>query len=73
MNDLKHLLESVRAVAEGPDDARIAHLRMDRWIDYPRAASALETLEELLSTPPRAHALPSHPRCVGHGQDYADR
>ena len=54
MSDLKHLLESVQAIAQGPDDARIAHLRMDRWIDYPRAAYALGTLEELLRTPPRA-------------------
>ena len=48
MSELKHLLEAVRPVALGPDEARIAHLRIDRWIDYPRAAAALETLEDLL-------------------------
>ena len=54
MSELKHLLEAVRPVALGPDEGRIAHLRIDRWIDYPRAAAALETLEDLLSTPGRA-------------------
>lgn len=53
MNDLRHLLESVRPIAEGTRDERIAHLRTDRWIDYPRAAEALKRLEDLRSTPPR--------------------
>ena len=33
--------------------ARIAQLREDRWIDYPRAIEALDALEILLTTPPR--------------------
>lgn len=53
MGDLRHLLESVRPVAEGSRDERIAHLRTDRWIDYPHAADALKRLEDHLSTPPR--------------------
>jgi len=34
-------------------EQRIAHLRHDRWIDYPLAAEALNRLEALLTTPPR--------------------
>lgn len=53
MSDLCHLLESIRPIAESSREKRIAHLRTDRWIDYPRASYALQRLEELLSTPPR--------------------
>jgi Bacterial TniB protein len=54
MSELSHLLESIRPIVQAPDKERIAFLRVDRWIDYPRAAAALHTLEDLLSTPQRA-------------------
>lgn len=54
MSELSHLLESIRPIAQAPDKGRIAFLQVDLWIDYPRAAAALHTLEELLSPPHRA-------------------
>ena len=53
MSELSHLLESVRPIAMESREQRIAHLRTDRWIDYPRAAQTIQRLEELLATPPR--------------------
>ncbi|MBC7500583.1 MAG: TniB family NTP-binding protein [Herminiimonas sp.] len=53
MSDLKHLLESTRAVAARDDAERITHLRLDRWIDYPRAARVLHLLNEMYETPQR--------------------
>ena len=53
MGDFKHLLESMRSVAVQDNTARIAHLRLDRWIDYPRAAHVLKILNEMLDTPER--------------------
>ncbi len=48
-----HLNDSLRDLMALDGAARIAHLRRDRWIDYPRALEALAELERLLSTPPR--------------------
>jgi len=53
MGDFKHLLESMRSIAAQDNDARITHLRFDRWIDYPRAAHILKILNEMLDTPER--------------------
>lgn len=53
MGDFKHLLESMRPIAAQDSDARITHLRLDRWIDYPRAAHVLKILNEMLDTPQR--------------------
>lgn len=53
MGDFKHLLESMRSVAVQDNNARIAHLRLDRWIDYPRTAHVLKILNEMLDTPER--------------------
>lgn len=49
-----HLDPAVRAYADLPNRERIEHLRVDRWIDYPRARQALEKLEELFLFPKRA-------------------
>lgn len=46
-----HLDHAVQAHATMPDRERIEHMRVDRWIDYPRARQALEKLEELLLFP----------------------
>ena len=53
MSELSHLLESIRPIAQESREQRVAHLRTDRWIDYPRAAQTIQRLEELLATPPR--------------------
>ena len=53
MADLKHLLESMRPIAAYDATERIAHLRLDRWIDYPRAARVLHLLDEMHETPQR--------------------
>ena len=45
--DLGHLHPTARAIARLPVDERLAHVRADRWIGYPRATAALERLEEL--------------------------
>jgi type II secretory pathway predicted ATPase ExeA len=63
MNDLSHLLASVQRIAEGDREARLGFLREDRWIDYPRAASLMSSLEELVLTPPR----PRMPCILLHG------
>jgi Bacterial TniB protein len=54
MSDLSHLLESVQRVVHAEDEHRLAFLREDRWIDYPRSAAILSTLEDMFLTPPRA-------------------
>ena len=43
----------MRPIAAQDSDARIAHLRLDRWIDYPRAAHVLKILSEMFDTPQR--------------------
>ena len=52
--DHPHLDPAVRPFAELGERDRIDFLRVDRWIDYPRAHRALDTLEELLLFPKRA-------------------
>lgn len=49
-----HLDPAVQAHADLPERERIEHIRVDRWIDYPRARQALDKLEELLLFPKRA-------------------
>ncbi|MFC7331350.1 TniB family NTP-binding protein [Marinactinospora rubrisoli] len=49
--ELAHLHPAAREIARLPDDQRLAYVRSDRWIGYPRAAAALERLETLLSWP----------------------
>ena len=44
MQSYAHLHETLREIAALDDEARIAHLRQDRWIDYPRALEALDAL-----------------------------
>ncbi len=51
-----HLDPAVQAHADLPNRERIEHIRVDRWIDYPRARQALDKLEELL-------LFPSAPAC----------
>ena len=54
MTAYPHLDPAVQAHADLPDRERIEHMRVDRWIDYPRARHALDKLEELLLFPKRA-------------------
>ena len=51
--DLSHLHPAVRQAALLPADQRLAVIRGDRWIGYPRAAQALARLEALLAWPTR--------------------
>ena len=51
--DLSHLHPSVRQVALLPTDQRLALIRADRWIGYPKATEAVARLEELLTWPTR--------------------
>ena len=51
MTACSHLDTAVQAHAGMPDRERIEHMRVDRWIDYPRARQALDKLEELLFFP----------------------
>lgn len=48
-----HLLASVQLLADASNEARIRHIRADRWIGYDRAQVALAELEDLLSFPER--------------------
>ena len=48
-----HLHEALHPILAQDTAARLAQLRQDRWIDYPRAVEALEVLGTLLATPPR--------------------
>jgi hypothetical protein len=57
MPDYHHVHETVRPVLTLSREQRIAHLRHDRWIDYPLAAEALNRLEALLTTPPPSHEI----------------
>lgn len=56
--DLSHLLPATRSIALQPDEARIAHIRADRWIGYTRAHQALTRLDGLL-THPRRQRMPN--------------
>lgn len=51
--DLAHLHPSSRPAARLPAAERIAQIRADRWIGYPRAIEAVERLETLLAFPRR--------------------
>ena len=51
--DLAHLHAGARALARLPDAERIARIRADRWIGYPRAVEALARLETLYEWPAR--------------------
>jgi len=51
--DLSHLHPAVRQAALLPADQRLAVIRADRWIGYPRASQALAGLETLLAWPTR--------------------
>ena len=51
--DLSHLHPAVRQAALLPADQRLAVIRADRWIGYPRASQALARLEALLAWPTR--------------------
>jgi hypothetical protein len=50
----EHLTPAARQLLSLTDAERIARIRADRWVDYPRAALALSKLADLLDTPPRA-------------------
>ena len=51
--DLTHLLPAYRPYALLSNEERIAWIRQDRWIGYPRAEQILVRLQDLLSHPPR--------------------
>lgn len=48
-----HLHPAARELAGAPDEVRIRRIRMDRWIGYTRAETALAAFEDLLSFPKR--------------------
>ena len=50
---LSHLLPAVRPVALQAEAERLAVIRSDRWIGYPRARQALAKLDDLLTHPQR--------------------
>ena len=54
MTAYAHLDPAVRAHVDLPERERIEHIRVDRWVNYPRARQALDKLEELLLFPKRA-------------------
>lgn len=49
--DLGHLQAGTQPVARLPDVERVARIRADRWIGYPRALEALDRLETLFEWP----------------------
>lgn len=51
MNDYSHLDENAAAAIALSEEERIAYIRSDRWIGYPRAKEILSRLEELLNYP----------------------
>lgn len=48
-----HLHDSARTYASESDEARIRHIRSERWITYARAEAALLQLDDLLTVPKR--------------------
>ena len=54
MTAYPHLDPAVQAHVDLPDRERIEYIRVDRWVDYPRARQALDKLEELFVFPKRA-------------------
>ena len=54
MNDqFNHLASGCRNEARLGNAERVTAILTDRWINYPRAAFALQQLEHLLEHPPR--------------------
>ena len=49
--DLSHLKAAAQSTAQLPNSERVARIRADRWIGYPRASAALERLDTLLDWP----------------------
>ncbi len=53
MSDMSHLAEGYRERAMWADDERIAWIRMDRWLGFPKAEAVRKTLDGMLRYPPR--------------------
>lgn len=53
MSDLSHLAEDYRERAMCADNERIAWIRMDRWLGFPKAENVRTTLDTMLRYPPR--------------------
>lgn len=53
MTALSHLAEGYREQALWPDKERIAWIRKDRWLGFPKADTVRSMLYELLEHPPR--------------------
>lgn len=53
MSDLSHLAEDYRERAMWADKERIAWIRMDRWLGFPKAETVRKTLDAMLRYPPR--------------------
>ncbi|MBZ6383114.1 TniB family NTP-binding protein [Sphingomonas sanguinis] len=53
MSDLAHLAEDYRERATWADKERIAWIRMDRWLGFPKAENVRKTLYAMLRYPPR--------------------
>ena len=53
MSDLSHLAEDYRERAMWADNERIAWIRMDRWLGFPKAENVRTTLDTMLRYPPR--------------------
>jgi hypothetical protein len=51
--DLNHITPAHQMNARLSDEQRIEWIRTDRWIQYPRAESAISRFEDLMSYPPR--------------------
>jgi hypothetical protein len=53
MSDLAHLAADYRERATWADKERIAWIRMDRWLGFPKAETVRKTLDAMLRYPPR--------------------
>lgn len=53
MSDLSHLAEDYRERAMWANKERIAWIRMDRWLGFPKAETVRKTLDAMLRYPPR--------------------
>ena len=53
MSDLSHLADGYRERARWPDADRIAWIRKDRWLGFPKAEAVRKTLDTMLRYPPR--------------------
>src|SRR6516162_205287 len=51
--EFPHLHPSQHEIAQSSDDERIAWIRQERWIQYPRAKRILQRLADLIDYPPR--------------------